>query len=471
MRVLLINPYISTEITAGRYQRFLAPMPPISLAYIAAALHEAGHEVLVYDDYTRGGDRDALNRFIREKAPQAVGLTCVTPTATRTLDIAAHIKQEHPGIQLLMGNIHASVYHEDILKKKLADVIVLGEGEDTVVDLARAMEAGDDLHDVPGIAFRDNGGVTATPPRPYRQDLDELPFPAWDLFPVERYRLFNFAVVKEPGTLILGSRGCPYNCNFCSLKIMGRKRRKRSTTNIADEFQWLHEKFGYRQAGFIDPIFPFSKEEGLSFSEELIRRGLHKKMVWITETRVDHVDEEVLRAMQGAGLRRIMYGFEAGGQEGIDSINKNFKIDQARNAVAMTKRAGVQIIGFFMLGVPGDTVKSIDRTIDFSISLGIDFAKFTIFSPFPGTRVYEDMKASGEIPPEDDYESFTNYPTLDRPPVFLPEAVSNRDIVRLQRKAFLKFYVRPSQIFNHLFRVRTLKLRDMFNGLRLLFNI
>lgn len=471
MKVLLINPFISTQATAGKYRRFLEPMPPISLAFVAAALKQAGAEVCIYDDYTQGGDRAALMAAIRAAAPDIAGLTCVTPTAARTMEIARQIKSEFPNIKLAMGNIHASVFYEQIINDGLADFVALGEGEDTIADLVRTLESGGDVSAVKGLAWKRGGRAIANEPRPYREELDELPFPAWDLFPLERYRLFSFAVVREPGMLILGSRGCPYNCTFCSLKIMGRKRRKRSTANIADEFEWLLNSFGYRQMSFIDPIFPLSKQEGLEFGQELIRRGLHKKAVWTTETRVDLVDQELLDALAASGLRRIMYGFESGGQQGIDSIKKNFKIDQARSAVAMTKKAGVEIIGFFMLGVPGETRQSAEQTIAYSVSLDIDFAKFTIFSPFPGTKVYEDMLADGTLQPTDDWSTFTNYPSRETPAAYIPEALTNDDLIQLQRRAFLKFYLRPRQAFNQLFKVRTLKLRDMWNGLLLVLGL
>jgi radical SAM superfamily enzyme YgiQ (UPF0313 family) len=471
MKVLLINPFISTHATAGKYRRFLEPMPPISLAYVAAALKRAGVEVAIYDDYTRGGDRAALMTRIRDESPDIAGLTCVTPTAERTMEIAQAIKQDMPGVKLMMGNIHASVFYEQILNENMADYVVLGEGEDTVADLVHTLEAGGDLAAVQGIAWKRDGRVVANEPRPYREDLDSFPFPAWELFPLQRYRLFSFAVVQEPGALVLGSRGCPYNCTFCSLKIMGRKRRRRSTANIVDECEWLLHDFGYKQMSFIDPIFPFSKDEGIEFSNELTRRGLHKKIVWTTETRVDLVDQELLDAMAASGLRRIMYGFESGGQAGIDSIKKSFKIDQARSAVAMTKKAGVEIIGFFMLGVPGETVASADQTINYSVSLNIDFAKFTIFSPFPGTKVYEDMLADGTIKETRIWSTFTNYPSKETPAAYIPEALTNDDLIRLQRKAFLKFYLRPRQVFNQLLKVRTLSIKDMWNGLLLVLGL
>lgn len=469
MKVLLVNPYTSTRSTAGKYRRFLAPMPPISLAYVAAALDGAGTDVSIYDDYTCGGDREGFFRFLEKKKPDVVGLTCVTPTANRTYDICAEIGERYPETERVLGNLHSTVFHDSILLDNIADIVVHGEGEETMADLVNALGKERNLRSVPGISFMEDGDVVETKPRPLIGDLDALPYPAWKLFPLDRYRIFNFASVRHPGTLVLGSRGCPYNCNFCSLKIMGRKRRRRSAKNIVDEFEHLYREFGYVQASFIDPIFPFSKEEGIEFSQQLIKRGLHDKMVWVTETRVDHVDEEVLRAMRAAGLRRIMYGFEAGDEEALESINKRTPLDTAVKAVEMTRKADVQIIGFFMLGVPGDTKESIRRTIRFAASLDIDFAKFTVFSPFPGTRIYEEFLAEGKIPRTQEWERFTNYPSKDNPPIYLPGKLSTLDIVRLQKKAFVNFYLRWKMAVRHLLVIRTITARDIISGIIALF--
>ncbi|MEW5945888.1 MAG: radical SAM protein [bacterium] len=469
MRILLVNPYASSRRTAGRYRRFLTAMPPISLAYVAAALEEAGHEVVVYDDYTADGDRKGLFDFIETRAPRAVGFTCVTPTANRTSELCAELKRRFPKITRILGNIHPTVFYKAMLENDVADVVVLGEAEESVVNLLDALESGASIARVRGIAYRRDSGIAVTEPQPFIRDLDGVPFPAWRLFPRERYRIFNFASVHSPGTLVLGSRGCPYNCTFCSLKIMGRRRRRRSAANIADEIERNLEEYGYRQASFIDPIFPFSREEALDFSAEMVRRGLHAKVVWVTETRVDHVDEEMLAAMREAGLRRIMYGFEAGSDRAMEHMRKNTTVAQARSAVLMSRRAGLQITGFFMLGVPGDTVKSIEQTIRFAASLNIDFAKFTVFSPFPGTQTYNELLKSGEITPTHDWERFTNYPTRAVPPVYLPRSLSTRDIIRFQKRALVKVYLRPLMIFRHLFVIRSLGVRDLVSALLTLF--
>ncbi|MEW6201020.1 MAG: radical SAM protein [bacterium] len=469
MKILLINPFTGSGATAGRYRRFLSPMPPISLAYVAAALENADIDMAVYDDYTCGGDRKLLFDFLENSRPDAVGLTCVTPTASRTYEICREIRQVFPRMYIILGNIHPSVFYESILHDDIADIVVHGEAEESLPETIKAIEGGDDLRAVRGISFRENGKVITTDPHPYINNLDTIPFPAWHLFPRNRYRIFNFATVKNPGTLILGSRGCPYRCTFCSLKIMGTKRRARSPKNIVDEFEFLYEKYGYVQPSFIDPIFPFSKKEGIAFSNEMIARGLHQKMIWITETRVDHVDEELLTAMSAAGLRRIMYGFEVGSEQAMEKIQKRATINDARIAVEQTRRAGIQIIGFFMLGVPGDTLKTIEQTIRLAASLDIDFAKFTVFSPFPGTQAYDDLLKEGKIHQTYEWERFTNYPTRKNPPIYLPDSLTTNDIVRSQKRAFVKFYLRPKMIFHHLFRVRTLGLRDFINGVLTLF--
>jgi len=469
MKVLLINVYGDAEKTAGKYQRFLKTMPPISLAYVAASLEKAGVDTHVYDDSVHGGDPASLSAALKRVRPDVVGLSCVTPMASGIYAMAGWLRAFDPSIRIVMGNIHANIFAESILRAGLADFIVHGEGEVTAPELIRVLGEQGDLAAVPGISFLEDGNHVQTPRRPYVQDLDTIPFPAWHLFPVKKYEIFGFASVRKPGALILGSRGCPYKCSYCSLKIMGDRRRKRSAENLADEVEWLHETFGYRQISFTDPIFPMTKKEGTAFSRELISRGLHKKVVWITETRVDLVDSELLETMREAGLRRIMYGFESGSEAGLDAIQKHATLDKARRAVEMTRGAGVQIIGFFMLGVPGETRQSMEQTIRFATKLDIDFAKFTVFSPFPGTPVYEEFLREGKIQETEVWERFTNYPTEDNPPIFLLDGVTNRDIISMQRKALLKFYMRPKTIFHQLFRVRSLGLDDFSSGLRFLF--
>lgn len=439
-------------------------MPPIGLALLAARLRQQGREVEVYDAFIGRGGPEGAAQAVRQRRPDVVGLPVVTPCATEVYRQAAAVRAASPESTIVMGNIHADLFAEDILKQGIADVVVHGEAEDTIVDVDRAIVEKTDLAEVRGISFRRGDTVVRTAERPQIEDLDSLPFPAWDLFPMEHYGLFKFAQVDTPATLICGSRGCPYRCTFCSLHVMGPRRRKRSVPNLVDEIEWLHERFGMRQVAFVDPIFPISRKEGLAFADELIRRGLHRKMSWVTETRVDLLDEELLRHGYESGLRRVMLGMEVGDDAVLDGLNKRFVVDESRAAIALCRKVGVQTVGFFMVAVPGDTPASIERTIDLARELEPDFAKFTVFVPYPGTADYTRLKTEGKLHGADDWSRYTSYPTHDNPPVYLPDGMTVDDVIRLHRRAFRRVYARPSTLWRHLVQLRVLSPIDALRG-------
>ena len=222
---------------------------------------------------------------------------------------------------------------------------------------------------------------------------------------------------------------------------------------------------------YVDPIFPISKKESLAFRDEVVKRGLQKHQVWTTETRVDLMDYETVDAMYESGCRRVMFGFETGDAETLLAIKKDFEIQQAYEAVRMCKKVGMEVIGFFIIGSPGETERSINMTIDFSCDLGIEFAKYTCFVPYPGTPIYYDFLKDGTLkkPECDNFARYTSYPTPENPAIYVTPKLSQADLQRLQKKAFRTFYLRPCMIYRHLFEIRALNLNDMVNGLKLVF--
>ncbi len=467
MKVLLINIHRPPSLLGGYYKRAVAQMPPITLAYLAASLEAAGIAVEIYDDCVAGGDAAGLERAIRKARPDIVGLSVVTAVAAEIPRVVAAVRSANPQIRIVLGNIHADIFYQSMLQARLGDIVVHGEGELTLVELAQVLsEPGADLSKVLGISFRDSdGAIVSTDTRPYA-DLDKLPFPAWHLFPKEHYKILSFARVQDPGTLILGSRGCPYKCTYCSLKVMGTVRRHRSMANIADECEHLYSRFGYVQPSFVDPIFPFGKKEGLAYAKEIIGRGLHKKQVWITETRTDLVDLELLEALRESGLRRIMFGFETGDADELIGLKKGNLRDQAIKAVQACRKAGIEVVGFFMLGVPGATRDSMQRNIDFAQELDVDFAKYTVFVPYPGTTAYNELLAAGEILAPDDWRRYTSYPTRETPPVYVPKGLDAATIIEYQRKAHRSFYLRPRMVYRQFVQIRTLSIGDIVDGLQ-----
>jgi len=471
MKVLLVNPYTDTDRTAGAFKSFLEAMPPISIAYVAAALEQANIPVACYDDFIHGGSLTEFEEFVRQEKPDIIGFSSVTPTAPGVTKLSRFCRERFPDLTLIQGGVHATVFSEMLLSNGETDVIIHNEGEVTTVKLVEALANGKDLSTVKGISYLDDGMVCKTEPQPMIEDLDTIPFPAWHLLEWERYRLFNFARVASPATLVLGSRGCPYRCNFCSLTVMGHTRRKRSIGNLVDECEYMWDRYGFKQMAYVDPIFPISKKEAVAFRDEVVKRGLQKHQVWTTETRVDLMCRETVDAMYESGCRRVMFGFETGDQETLKAIRKDFDLQQAYNAVRLCKQVGMEVIGFFIVGSPGETERSINMTIDFSCDLGIEFAKYTCYVPYPGTEVYYDFLKDGTLKEPECYqfERYTSYPTPDNPAIYVTPALTQDQLQKLQKKAFRKFYMRPRMIYKHLFEIRALNANDMINGLRLVF--
>lgn len=472
MKVLLINPNCHKDLVVGKFAKVYQVMPPINLAYLAAVLEKAGVKVDIIDALAYNLPLKDIIKLIINKQPDLIGITCLTQTASEVFALCQEIKRYISTPPIILGNLHASYFADEILQKRTADIIVHNEGEYTLLELVKRFRDKKDLRYVKGISFLQNGKIITTSFRPFIKDLDELPFPGWHLFPLNKYRLFSFSEIRRPGMLILGSRGCPYNCAFCSLKTMGNQRRKRSAQNIAEEIECLIENFGYKQVSFIDSIFPFDKPEGIEFAEELKRRRLPEKIVWTTETRVDLVDEELLIKMKQAGLRRIMYGFETGVEERLSTLQKRFSIDGARETAKLTKKIGIEIIGFFMIGIPKETKESIKQTIKFAKEVDIDFAKFNILVPYPGTKLYEQLIQERKLRVKDnqDWQRFTSYPTKKIKPIYVPETISADELIRLQKTAVKQFYLRPKIILRHLFKIRTLNLKDLILGLISIFS-
>lgn len=464
MKVLLIIPPFDFE-KFGRVKEFVTPFACSGPAYIAAVLEKNNIDVDVIDAFAFRLNESETLSMIKEKKPNIVGISCLTPAAPIAFSLARDIKNYNPNIVVVLGNIHASIFAEDILMKEAVDIIVHGEGEHTMVDLVQAIEANKGLSGVKGISFRSNGQILRTRPRELLENLDELPFPAWHLFPFKKYSLlFLGNIAKTPGLTVFGSRGCPYNCAFCCLQnTQGKGYRRRNPKKIVDEIEYLITNFPIKQVGFMDPIFPFSKQDGLEFCNEMVRRGLNNEVVWMCETRLDRIDRELLSAMRHAGCRRIAYGLESGTQILLDNVQKSSNLSKAREIIKYTREEGIQTLGFFMLGLPGETKDTVRETINFAKELDLDFAKFSITIPFPGSQLYVDLVNSGRLKRQD-WENFVSYNPDPENLVCVPGSIEPEELIKLQQKAHLKFYLRPKMIFKQLFKIRTVSIKELFLG-------
>ena len=464
MKIMLINPNSALAGPDSMYARFVPPIAPSGVAYIAALLEKNGFQVIIIDQYANKMSNEELSARINVESPQLVGFSCLTPVMSNVKVLVEQIRFFKKDIQIVLGNIHATMFAEELLKGKIADIAVRGEGEFSMLEIAQAIRDGRSLDAIKGISFVKGGKIYHNPDREVVQDLDDLLYPAWHLFRLEDYNTHPMISLYRTALPIQASRGCSHRCTFCSQDTIYKKPRYRKTANIVDEIEYMHKNLGVSNFVFIDAYFPFSIEYGLEFCEELMRRGMHNKISWVTETRVDKVNLELLKKMKAAGLHLLMYGFEVGNQEILDSINKRTTLEQARQAMQDTKKANILSLGLFMLGLPNETRQTCEETIRFAKELDCDIAKFNIAVPLPGSKFFQDFrdKLNYTIEPEK-FTSWSNWASSAEDLIYVPDGMSGKELTALQKKAMLKFYVRPRLIMRYVFK-RILPLRDIFFG-------
>jgi len=464
MRVLLINPAMNLE-KLGRFAGLLEPMPCIGLAYIAAALEQHGCHVRAIDMFAERLSAEAVVDKVASFKPDLVGMTVLTPSAPVCSIISQMIRQRCPSTKIVWGGVHADVFASEIVRSGDADFAVHQDGEITVCELVDAIaDRSADMSAIDGLTWLADGVPQTNKPRAINQDLDALPYPAWHLFPYHRYGLLPFADFAKPVLTMSGSRGCPYRCDYCSLIHTGGKvYRRRDPIKIVDEYEYLVDRYGVKQIGFIDPIYPLVKKDLEPFVNELISRGLDKKCQWLSETRADRLDRETSELMYKGGCRRVLMGIESGVDLLLGNVNKNITTAKVRAGVENARAAGIQTVGLFMIGMPGETPEMTKETVEFAVDLDLDFAKFAITVPFPGSKLFEDRWQKDLF--RDDWENYTTFnPDPDRL-IYHPEGYDPAQLVKMQSWALRRFYMRPRQLKKQFVDLRTISPKMLLYGL------
>ncbi|MGD9261384.1 MAG: radical SAM protein [Desulfobacterales bacterium] len=373
MRILLINPYYPISET---------PSPPLGLAYLAAALCEAGAEVQILDLVVYPYSRPMLQNLLNTFDPQIAGITSVTMTFDNAIEVLRDLKHINPEILTVMGGPHVSFCASNTLADHPElDIIVLGEGERTMVDLMQTAQNGAAWDQIKGIAYRNGSDICQTAKRDLIPNLDTLPHPARQLLPLGRYRALGMPISMTT------SRGCPFKCIFCvGRKMVGDKVRYRSAENVFKELKHL-SRLDFHQINIADDLFTANKSHCMAVCDEIIKNDL--KITWTSFARVDTVSYELLVKMKAAGCSAVSFGIESANAEILKTIKKSITREQVVNAVHMCNRAGITPYASFILGLPGETPDTIKETIDFGHQLkdlGLSFG-FHLLAPFPGTEV------------------------------------------------------------------------------------
>lgn len=471
MKVLLLAPPADLKKSYGELKEFSNPQPSIGIAYIAAILRDAGHKVKVLDAYVDTLTLPEILEAIKKYDPTILGVSVLTPSSDVVCEISRNIRKLLPLIKIVMGNLHASLFSDEILSKNYADYIVHREGEVTMLELLKTIEEEGGFEHVKSISYNKDGVIINNPLRPFIEDLDSLPFPAWDLLPMEKYSTDPRTAVKagKSEMQILGTRGCPNQCTFCSSrteKHQGSKYRMRSPSRIVDEIVYMNEKYGAEVFGFSDLAFPLVKSHAEEFCNELIRRKVNKKIKWFSECRVKPLDAGLLALMKRSGCVRLCFGIESGNDGMLHSIKKNFTVADVRRAVEMARKAGLDVDGMFMIGLPGETEDMIKETIALAIDIKVRYAIFNIFVPYPGCELWDSLTKEGKIK-FDSWADFTSYPTFGGGmPVYVPDGLTHEKLMELQAYAMRKFYLRPVFIYNEIKRFKPSHAKKYYHGLK-----
>jgi radical SAM superfamily enzyme YgiQ (UPF0313 family) len=385
--------------------------PPLGILYLATMLKERKTPVKILDTTFIEND-DELEREIIKNKNKVYGLSVVTPYINKAVFIAQKIKKLVPDAIIVFGGPHATIRPEETLDEPVVDIVVLGEAEDTITELMKALEDGKDLIKVKGIGFKKGKKKIINERRAQIKNLDDIPIP-------DRTLLETFARYCEivggdfftspPATTMITSRGCPFNCNFCqpSLReIFGPTTRFRSAKNVVGEIEYLHNEFDLKKFHFVDDTFTAHRGRLFDFAKELEKRGL--KIQWTTNSRVNTIDREVMSIMKKVGCKRLSFGVESGSQQILNKMNKFTTIDQIIEAFQLCTEFKIFSVGSFILGYPGETYHDMEKTKRLIKIIEPDRIDLHIANPIIGTQLYDFAKKEGLLL-EDNYEKYTRH--------------------------------------------------------------
>jgi radical SAM superfamily enzyme YgiQ (UPF0313 family) len=453
LKVVIINPKFHLPIDTRT-------TPHLGVAYLAAVSERRGDEVYVYDADV---EDEPLDTFMLRVKPDLVGITANTPQVKQAWRTADAIKAVWD-VLVVIGGPHPSVLPEESAQKPGIDIVVEGEGEDTWIDISNRLEKykrdvpefkssnllslhSEVLEPIFGITYQTaDGKIHRNPERPPIMDLDSLPFPAYKYFKMERYSSLQPATDAVDGAKsfsMMTSRGCPYRCTFCSQSIMPIKWRARSPENVVAEFRHLIKDLGAEEIGWLDDSANIRTKRLHEICDLLVKEKLNSvPWIMINGIRANLADTVTLGKMKAAGCKRVAFGVETGDEDILISIDKRIDHDTIRQAFKNAKKVGLETMGFFIIGLPGDTNETMDKTIQFAIELDPLVANFSMMTPYPGTTVYEIATKKGRMLMKDwdDYVFFEGRARYE-----LGDMTAEL-VERKWKEAYRRFYLRPSRV-------------------------
>jgi anaerobic magnesium-protoporphyrin IX monomethyl ester cyclase len=447
--IVFCNPPISLKKMYGALSSGGAFIPPLNLLALAAQTRRHGYDTKIVDCAVEKYDvRQSADKITSFNA-QYIGLTATTLSISTAVQLAQEIKRRSPSSTVMVGGAHVTALPKKTMKDfPVFDIGVYGEGELTIINLLEALNKKQELGSVRGIVFRDSlGGIQITEKQPFIEDLDTLPLPAWDLLEgfATRYAPTTSRMTGLPSIYITSARGCPYQCIFCDRGVLGNRFRGFSAARVVQMFRQAQELFRVKHITVYDEIMAINRERVVNICQELMdaKLGIH----WSCDMRADLISrhEDLPQLMAKAGCKNISFGVESGNQEVLGFYKKGESLEEIKKAVALVHKADIATTGFFILGGPTETVRTIKDTISFAASLELDYALPFYFVPFPGSAIYENIVQYGSL--NENWDQFST-----AVPIFIPQGLTRKKLEQLYFSFTMKFYLKPRRLWQLFYR-------------------
>ncbi|MDD5253486.1 MAG: radical SAM protein [Candidatus Nanoarchaeia archaeon] len=443
MKILLLTAMANTHYV----------VPPTSLGYLASAVRNSGNEVIIIDGTKEKLTPGKLSNSLNKINPDLVGITVFSCDINVVKNYINVIKKFNNNIHVILGGPHVSGVETEIFENFPGiDYAITGEAEKGFPMLLNQIsKKTKNFKDIPGLIWKENSKINHNPSY-FECDLDKLDFPAWDLIDPRTYpKAPQGAVFRNyPIAPMIMSRGCPFQCTYCASKVVtGQKFRKRSVDNIMKEVELLYNKFKIKEIHIVDDTFTLDRQRVIDFCNELIKRKIRITYTFPNGVRLDTLDEELLRLLKKTGCYAMSVGIESGSQEILNDMKKNLNLKLIKEKIDLINKIGIDVNGFFIVGYPGETRKTILKTIKFAKKLKIKRAHFSAFLPLPGTESTKKLKDNGKINKIDYSKLFYS----DVP--YSPDGMTRKELKQLQRRAFLEFYLRPRIIWYMILEIKT----------------
>ncbi|TKJ41597.1 hypothetical protein CEE37_03260 [candidate division LCP-89 bacterium B3_LCP] len=437
MRIFFTRP--DSEIVAAP-----APLGAMSLAaYIRK--HRQGDEMRLYDARVHYADNSELTSIIKDYSPDLLCITAFSLEAETVHDLCKQVRDVLPTCKIFLGGPYPTSDPETALDDDNIDMIFIGEGEVSFLEVLNAMDNGGNYEDIKGISYRQNGTTVNNGYADMIDDLDDIPVPAWDLVDLDyvysrkgKRAMMNKLQRHKEAVSVFTTRGCPYQCTYCH-NVFGKKLRKRSVDHVIEELKILQNKYGVREIEFLDDIFNMDLERAHQIFDRMKEEGLHFEITFPNGLRSERMDEELLRKFKEGGVYWITVAIESGSPRVQKAIKKNVNLDKAQENIDLLSKVGINCNGFFMMGFIDETEEEIMQTIKFAAKSKLMIASFFILTPFPNTEIYHQALEAGK----DMSARYSDYHDIS---VNL-SSLSNKRLWQLNKLAYRKFYFSPKRVF------------------------